>query len=668
MESGLLGDIVVIFVLSILVAFICHRMRIPTIVGFLFTGVLAGPHGLKLVSAVHEVESLAEIGVILLLFTIGMEFSFKNLLQIKRSVVLGGSLQVALSIGIGLLAVLQFHRTFGTALFAGFLLCLSSTAIVLKILQEQAAVDSPQGRTTLAVLIFQDVIVVPMMLVTPVLAGAEGLQGQSGLMLAAKGIAVVALVIAGAKWLVPYVLYRVAATRNRELFMITVVAICLAVAWLTNQAGLSLALGAFMAGLIISESQYSHQAIGNILPMRDIFGSFFFVSIGMLLDLKFLVANPVLVLLAALAVLTAKTITGTAAAAVLRFPLRVALPVGLALSQIGEFSFILSRNGLLHGLLTERDYQIMLNVSVLTMAVTPIMMTMGKRFAQRSAGARRVWNVPGSEPASQDPTGRQGETAREHVIVVGFGVNGRNVTRACAAAGISYTIIEMNPETVRTERKRGEPILYGDAVNDAVLEHAGIHSARVLVLTLADPVGTRHVTANAKVLNPKIYVIARTRFLQEINVLKELGADEVIPEEYETAVEIFARVLRRFFVPQEEIHRLVAELRSEGYEMLRGLAPDRMRSVEDLSSFLSDVDIATYRVKEKAALADKGIGEVGLRKNYGVTVLAIRRSNDVVSDPRAETVLLPGDLAVVMGHPARVAAVAPLFQGTPENN
>ena len=347
MEVPLLSDILIIFGLSIMVLFVFNRLRIPAIVGFLLTGVLAGPYGLGLIKAIHEVEVLAEIGVVLLLFTIGMEFSLEALLRIRKSILLGGCLQVLLTILVTfVLASLQIGCTFGESLFIGFLVSLSSTAIVLKLLQEKAEMDSPHGQTSLAILIFQDLIVIPMMLFTPLLAGMGGEIGQSLLILFAKGAGVIVLVILSAKWIVPQLLYQIARTRSRELFLLTVVVLCFAIAWLTSSVGLSLALGAFLAGLIISESEYSHQALGNILPFRDVFTSFFFVSVGMLLDVGFVVENLLSVLTIVLIILTVKTITAGFTTVLLGFPLRTALLVGLTLAQLGEFSFILARSGL----------------------------------------------------------------------------------------------------------------------------------------------------------------------------------------------------------------------------------------------------------------------------------------------------------------------------------
>lgn len=661
MNIPLLSDIVIIFGLSIAVLWLCHRLRVPTIVGFLLTGILAGPHGLALISAVHDVEVLAEIGVVLLLFTIGIEFSLKDLLRIKKSVLLGGSLQVSLTLFAALAVARQLGLTVGESVFIGFLVSLSSTAIVLKLLQEKAEVDSPHGRTTLAMLIFQDVIIVPMMLFTPLLAGAMGNVVQSLLLLVAKGFGIILVVIVSAKWIVPSLLFHIARTRSRELFLLSVVVTCLAVAWLTSSIGLSLALGAFLAGLVISESEYSHQALGNILPFRDVFTSFFFVSIGMLLDVGFLFQQPARIALMVFSVLALKTILAGFATALLGFPLRTTILVGLALSQVGEFSFILSETGVVYGLFTGDTYQLFLAVSILTMAATPFIMAVGPRLADVVV----QWPLPRRfklgwyPPPGGNGVDRKADV-KDHLIIIGFGVNGRNVARSAKVAGIPYQIIEMNPDTVRDERAKGEPIYYGDATQEAVLEHAGIEAARVLVVAISDPVATRSITALARRWNPQVHIIARTRFLQEMGPLLEVGANEVIPEEFETSVEIFTRVLTKYLIPRDDIERFIAEVRADGYEMFRSLSTEST-SLSDLKLHLTDVEISTLRVDQRSPIVGKTLAQIDLRKKYGVTVLAIRRDSDILSNPDGDTTLWVDDVLVLLGSPERVAEVSSLF-------
>jgi len=662
MQIPLLREIIIIFGLSIAVLLVCHRLRIPAIVGFLLTGIMAGPHGLGLIKAVHEVEVLAEIGVVLLLFTIGIEFSLKNLLQIKRSVLLGGSLQVFLTLLVSFLIARQVGRPFGESVFIGFLISISSTAIMLKLLQERAEVDSPHGRMALAISIFQDVVVVPMMLLTPLLAGTVGNVGQSLLFLLAKGIGVIVLALVSARWIVPRLLYLIARTRSRELFLLSIVVVCFAVAWLTSSIGLSLALGAFLAGLIISESEYSHQALSNILPFRDVFLSFFFISIGMLLDIDFLFKHLFLITLLALGVLTLKTVTAAFASSLLGFPLRTTILVGLILSQVGEFSFILSRTGVEYELLDGNAYQTFLSVSVLTMAATPFIIALSPRiadFASRLPLPERL--KTGLYPMSGLSTTGGKESLKDHLIIVGFGVNGRNVALAARVAGIPYVVLEMNPETVRDEQVKGEPIYYGDAVQEAVLEHVGIGDARVMVIAISDPAATRRVTAIAQRLNPKLHVIARTRFLQEMKPLYELGASEVIPEEFETSVEIFTRVLTKYLVPREQIERFIAEIRADGYEMFRSLCRSSL-SLSDLTLNIPDVEICTLRVDEKSPMVGKSLAQVGLRNKYGVTLLAIRRDSQVLPNPAGDMELSANDIIIVLGSPEKIADVTGLFR------
>ncbi len=663
MQILLLNDILIIFGMSVVILFACNRLRVPAVVGFLFTGILVGPYGLGLIKALHEVEILAEIGVVLLLFTIGIEFSFQKMLQIRRSVLLGGALQVGITSLAAFLVARHLGQPVGEAVFIGFLFSLSSTAIVLKLIQERAEVDSPHGSTTLGILIFQDVAIVPMILVTPLLAGtAGGSGGAAALLLVAKGVGIVVLVIVSTKWVVPRVLYQVARTGSQELFLLSVVAICLSVALLTAGAGLSLALGAFLAGLIISESEYSHRALGNILPFRDAFTTFFFVSIGMLLDVGFLLREPAAVALLALGIVVLKSAIAALAALLLGLPLRTAVLVGLALGQVGEFSFILSRTGVEHGLVTGDLYQLFLAGAVLSMAATPFVIALAPRIADAAVRLplpRRLKAGLGPAPGVAD------EAGRDHLVIIGFGVSGRNVARAAGVAGIPYAVIEMNPDTVRSEQARGEPIHYGDATQETVLEHANVPEARVVVVAINDPTATRRVTEAVRRLNPKAHLIVRTHYLQEMKHLYDLGADEVIPEEFETSVEIFTRVLTKYLVPRDEIERLVTAVRADGYEMLRSLS-GLPASVADLKLQLPHIEIVTLRVAEGSALAGRSLAQAELRRRHGVTVLAVRRGPEIEVNPPADMELRPGDLLFILGPPEKIADVVGLCRGPEE--
>ena len=658
MTIPLLNDIVIIFGLSVGVVYICHRIQIPAIGGFLLTGVLAGPHGLGLVKAAHEVDILAEVGVVLLLFTIGIEFSLKTLLQIKKSVLLGGSLQVTLTLLAAYFIAQQTSYSVGESVFLGLLIALSSTAIVLKLIQERAEIDSPHGRTSLAILIFQDVAVVPMMLFTPMLAGATGNLGESLLILAGKGIGIILLAITLAKWIVPQVLHQIVRTRSRELFLLSMFVICLAVVWFTSLIGLSFALGAFLAGLIVAESEYSHQALGYILPFRDVFISFFFVSIGMLLDVGFLFQHPGLILLVTIGVLGLKTVITGLVTLSLGFPLRTAILVGLGLSQVGEFSFILSKAGVEYGLLAGDLYQLFLALSVLSMAATPFIIALAPRNESAVLGLPLLRKLKGGVYPVQ--VGDDVDM-KDHVIIIGFGVNGRNVSRATKAAGIPYIIIEMNPETVRTEQAQGEPIHYIDATQEAGLDHAGMKEARVLVVAITDPGATRRITEIARGLNPRTFIIVRTPYVQETKALFELGADEVIPQEFEASVEIFTRVLVKYLIPKDEIERFIAEVRSDGYQMFRSLSEESV-SLSNLKLHLPDIDINMLRLRNGSALVGKSLAEIELRKAYSVTLLAIRRGTEILSNPDGDIRLSADDVLVILGQPDKITRLRGLFE------
>ena len=657
MEIPLLNDVVIIFGLSIAVLFIFHLIRVPAIVGFLLTGILAGPHGLGLVHGVHEVEVLAEIGVVLLLFAIGLEFSLKRMSQIKRSILLGGSLQVLLTIVAVFFIAMQIGLTSDESIFMGFLIALSSTAIVLKLIQERAEIDSPHGQATLGILLFQDVIIVPMMLFTPLLAGATGDLGESLITLVAKGTGIVLLVAVGARWIVPHALYQITRTRSRELFLLSVFMICLAVVWLTSSMGLSLALGAFLAGLVISQSEYSHHALGNVLPFRDVFMSFFFVSIGMLLDLDFLFQQPGLILLIVLCFLALKAVIACFVAFLLGFPLRTTILVGLALCQVGEFSFILSRTGVEHGLLAGNTYQLFLTVSVLTMAATPFIIALAPRIVEIALRLPLPDRLKsGLYPVHEIHRARK----KDHLIIIGFGVNGRNVARAAKISGIPHVILEMDPEMVMAEQAKGEPICYGDATHEAVFQHADIKDARIVMIAISDPAATRRITAIARRLNPKVHIIVRTHYLQEMKPLYELGADDVIPEEFETSVEIFTRVLVKYLIPRDEIESFIAEVRSDGYEMFRSLSKEPA-SFPGLKRHLPDIEIVTLRVFKRAPAVGKTLDQIGLRRKYGVTVLAVRRNSRMLSNPDGGVHLCASDLLVVIGLPDKIAGAMDLF-------
>jgi monovalent cation:H+ antiporter-2, CPA2 family len=660
MELPILREAVVIFGLSIGVIIVCHRFRIPAVIGFLITGLVAGPHGLGLVSAPHEVEMIAEIGVILLLFVIGMELSFKELLQIKKPVFLGGAAQVLLTIIVFDALAMLLGFSMGKAVFAGFLVALSSTAIVLKLLADRAEMNVPHGRISLGILIFQDLIVVPMMLLVPFMSGRAGDLGPSLLLLALKALGIIVLLYVLAKKVIPRILLMVVRTRSRELFLMTTLGLCFSIALLTSSAGLSLALGAFLAGLLMSESEYSLSALEGILPFRDVFTSVFFISIGMLLDLGFLVDNIGLVLLVTLIILVVKAVIASGAGLILGYPLRIAALTGLTLCQIGEFSFVLAGVGVAYGLMAPAEYQLFLAVAIVTMALTPFLMMASPRISDFLA-RKLPW---GTGPLV--PPGKECETEipDDHLIIVGFGIGGRHLARAARMAGIRYVVLEMNPDTVRNEGAKGEPIFYGDAAQPAVLEHAGVARARILAVVIADPAAIRRIAEAARTVNPSLHIVVRTRFVSEIDPLRALGANEVIPEEFETSVEIFNRVLSTYLVPRRDIDRFTSEIRAEGYGLLRKPSVPG-EPFCDLSGVCSGFDVTALTVESGSFIDGKSLKEAELRKTHGLTLVGVKRGGEVIANPDAGFRLLAGDVAYLFGEHQRVREKSSLFEAIP---
>lgn len=568
MEIPLLREIVIIFGLAILVILACHRLKIPAIVGFLLTGVLAGPHGLGFIKAVHDVDFLATIGIVLLLFTVGMEFSLKKIFEYRRYFLIGGTAQVLITVIAGTAIALLINRPLGESIFLGFLLSLSSTAIILRLLNETSENDTPHGRLSTGILIFQDIIAIPMMLLTPFLGSNHQVLDSSFFITALSGILLLAAVLFLAAKVMPLILYHIAKTRSRELFLLTVLTSCFSVAWLTSSMGLSLSLGAFLAGLVISESEYRHEAISDILPFQDVFTSFFFISIGMLLDLSFVLAQPLLILLLAAGILLLKTTTACIAALIVGMPLRTALLTAITLSQIGEFSFVLAKNGVDYGLADDYRYQLFLAVSLLTMGLTPTL------IANSTKMANLLLKLPLPEILK---TGHKPQahikkvSLKDHMIIIGFGLNGRNLALSAKEANLPYTILEMNPETVRKERANGEPIHFGDATHEPVLRYADVEHAKAAAVVINDFTASHRIVEKLRKMNPKIYIVVRTRYFSQVGYFYQLGANEVIPDELGASVEIFTHVLNYFQIPQEQIENVIHNVRTTSYEKYKSL-------------------------------------------------------------------------------------------------
>jgi len=655
-----LNELVALFMVSVGIAYICYRLNLVPIVGFLIAGVIIGPNALALVPDQELVDILAEIGVILLLFTIGIEFSLEKLNRIRKAIVIGGGLQVTVTtlVVVGLLSL--FEVSLNTSIYTGFLVALSSTAIVLGLFAQRKETDTPTGQLSLAVLIFQDLAIVVMVLLVPILAG----QSESGfdiLWILGKAVLLILAVIILARRVVPWILEKVAKTRNRELFLLTVVAVCFGTVALSSMANVSLALGAFLAGLVVSESEFSEQALSEILPLRTIFNAVFFVSVGMLLDLSYVIEYPLLLLGIAVFVILLKLIITSAGLLTLGYPVRIAAASGLALAQIGEFSFVLERAGRAAGMspagMGELGSQIFIAVSVLLMIGTPFMLNTGPRLGELLT--RTPLSKLG-EDSKQEGTDYK-QSLEDHVIIVGYGPAGRHLEQVLHETGIPYVIIEMNPDSVEEMRENDIPAIYGDAGRFHILEKAGIEKAKMLIIATNDPSASPRIIRIARHHNPTLQIVVRTRYLSDADQLERLGADNVIPEEMETTVRIFSQVLGAYRVPQDEIEDHIKTLRAHDYEIMRGSVQEaHLMVLQGLDE--EGLHTRAVVVREGASVAEKTLQELQLRNKYNLTVLAVKRDDKTIGNPAGDFKLHPGDRLVMVGLAERFAECAELFR------
>ena len=655
MELGVLKDIVIIFALSTFVNFIFTRIRVPAIIGYLLTGVIAGPYLLKLISSPENVEVMAGIGVILLMFTIGLEFSLNHLLKIRKIVFLGGFMQLLLTAGATMLAARVYKFEWNEAVFVGFLTALSSTAVVLKLLQERSELTTHYGKTIVGILIFQDIILIPLLLFTPILGGETADVGNVLLILLLKTIGIMVFLWAGTRWIMPKLLHLIAMTRSQELFLMSLLLICLAVAMLTNELGMSLAFGAFLAGLMISDTEYSHSAFGNLIPFKDVFTSFFFVSIGMLLDLGFVAEHPWLVLGTVLLVILIKTVVAGFTAFTLGHTFFGTVVVGLALAQVGEFSFILAGLGLTNGIITPVHFQLFLAVAITSMALSPLLIQVSRPLANLILRLPLPpFLVEGLFPLKQVEI----PEISKHVVLIGKDSRAINLAAMIKTMGLPFTSIVFDTDRARSEMEKGHLVVFGDATYEPVLRQAYVHTAEVVVVSVGNLIMAMSIVEHIRAMNKHAHIIVRTRHVTDIEELYRLGANQVIPEEFETAIDFYERILGKYLIPRMDIERAIARTREDNYGIFRDKSKVGGYS---LLKDIPDIEIAAVKVGEKSVFAGKTIAETALRKTCGVTMVAIRNGETVTPNPEPSTVINPDDIAYLLGKPEMIAIATDLL-------
>ena len=631
----IIKEIVIILLVSIPIIFLFKKINMPSILGFLVTGMIIGPYGFKLISNLQDIEAMAEIGVILLLFTIGLEVSLGKLMRMKKILFLVGCSQIFLTILLTSIIFYFLKVPINNSIFFGMLISLSSTAIVLKLLSDKNEIDAPHGRISLVILILQDLAIVPMLILLPVLSGGNDLTVWNIFIQLIYAFGLIAIIVLLAKVLMPKILFQLARLRIREAFTIGIIFLLLGTAYLTHSIGLSFAIGAFIAGLILSESDFSHQITSEIIPLKDAFNSIFFVSIGLLLNIQYVYNNILLLVIVTLAIIILKTSIVTVLVKIIKYPFRVAIITGFGLSQVGEFSFVLSQSGLKYNLIGKDFYNAFLASSIFTMLLTPFLLKLAPAIGYK------VNKVIKAKPDEK-------EELNNHVIIVGYGLNGRNLARVLKETGIDFVVIEMNPETVKAEKLKGEKFIYGDVTREGILQTAGIERASLIVFAISDPTASKHGLQLAKRINPKIHTVIRARFASEIDDLIALGADEVIPEEFETSLRIFSKVLEKYHIPRNVINEQVAILRGESYGLMR---KDNISKIPlmNMDKILAAGLTETFYMEEDCVHINKSMRELNLRALTGATIIAIVREGKTITNPSGDEKILSKDTLVITG-------------------
>ena len=652
-DTGLLFQLLLLVGLAIPIVALAHRIGAPPMVGFLVAGVLIGPHGLGLIGDPQEVSELSEIGVALLLFAIGLELSLAHVLRWARDVFLGGMLQVAGTLVLTVLVAPLFGIATGQAVFFGALVAMSSTAVVTKTYADRTELDTPHGRFVVSILLFQDLCILPLMLLLPMLADATGTEtGWRDLLV---GVAIMVALVGGGRFLVKWALDRIVLLRDRELFTLCVGFFGIGTALVTSSVGFSMAIGAFIAGLLISESEYGLQALSDVLPFRALFSGVFFTSVGMLFDVPLLFGNPVQVLGLTIGIMTAKFVVVSLTGLLMRRTPFTSLVTGLSLAQVGEFSFVLAAVALPLGLFGESSYPLFISIASLSMMATPLLIQVARPVAQTIARSM------GRPIETEDGHGLDTVEVRDHVVIVGYGLAGRYLSRAVTAAEIPCVVIEQNRELVERARKDGIPVVFGDGTQPAVLTHVGVPTARVVVFAISSPADELRGVDLVHMLNPAARIIVRTRYVRAIDRLMAEGATEVVVEEFEASLELFARALESYEVPLNRIWRQLEALRGEHYAVLRDADPGGLK-LDALKHLGIHDALELVEVEEGAPAVDENARTLDLRRKTGAIQVAVVREGQPIYRRDADFRYRAGDTAVLVGDRDSLQRATPLFQ------
>ena len=662
-DLSVLRDLAIIIGLAIPIVALAHRVRVPPLVGFLLVGVVIGPHGVAVIPEPEEVSALSEIGVVLLLFAIGLELSLSDVLRRGRAVMVTGGAQMAGMLGLAVLLGMATGAPLGRTFFYGALAAMSSTAVVTKSYADRGELDTPHGREVVSILVFQDLCIVPLILLLPLLGDGEGSTGTSVWTRMLVSLAVMTALVIGGRFAVRRVLDHIVGLHDRELFTLCVGFFGIATALVTAAAGFSLAIGAFLAGLIISESEYGQQALSDVLPFRALFSGVFFTSIGMLLDLPLVLSQPLVLVAATLVLILVKSFVAAGAVLARGGGLETSLMSGLSLAQVGEFSFVLAAVGLPLGLFAGDDYQGFLSVAALSMMATPFLIKSARPVSE-SIGTRFKSSVWKAHDTDVEATGAAGTAAlTDHTVVVGYGVAGRYLARMLQAAGIACAVVDQNAELVRRARADGLPAVYGDGTRHAMLARVACAHARIVVFAISSPVEERRGVTVAREVAPAAHIVVRTRYVRAIEDLMRLGANQVVVEEFEASLELFARALESYAIPTTRIAHELEAVRNEHYGLLRGTAAPDL-TLDTLKHLGIHDALELVEVEHGAAAVDENARTLDLRQQTGAIQVAVVRDGQPIYRRDQTFRYRPGDTAVLVGDREALDRATALFRRT----
>lgn len=637
---GIAADLVLIIIAGFLGGLAARGLRQPFILGYIVAGVLIGPNtGLVTISNVHDIEMLAEIGVALLLFALGLEFSLRELKPVRYIALIGTPIQLILITLFGLWIGMMLGYPWEQAVWIGALLSVSSTMVVLKTLMNQGYLGTLSSRVMIGILLVQDLAIVPMMIILPQLNTI-----QSGILELGKAILFAAvfltvMIVLGLK-LIPRIIQFVVRRNSRELFLLTITAIGLGVGYLTYLSGLSFALGAFVAGIVISESDYSHQALSDIIPLRDIFGLLFFTSVGMLIEPAYIVSNYAIVGLFVLLTIGVKMIVFGGLSWTFGYRNVVPLAVGFGLAQVGEFSFVLARTGVQTGSIDQSIFSLILAVAVITMFVTPLMANVVDPLYRRF----------GDFMQAKSPRQFSMETThlQNHIVIAGGGEIGQRIGEILQEFGLQFVIIELDSYREERLREAGLPVIYGDAAQPVVLEAAGIHRASLVAITTPNAAVCNAIVTHTRQINPEVDIVARAVNVSHLEKLYQLGVYEVVQSDFEVSLELTRQALLHLDVPESKVQQFISVIHQNYYKPLYE-SSELHQTVSQLEAETGSLGLYWLHIPKDSPLSGRNISEEQIRTKTGASIIAIIREEELIPNPAPEMRMSPGDRLGVLG-------------------